>query len=500
MGRNLQQAIETKFACDACGKLYRWKPEIAGKKGKCSCGAPLIAPANAPGRSDGTIVVTKTVVPVSARRQAPATPVSRPPVERPAAIPPTVSRAIESLTGPVEPPHPPIPETTEDETYDIVGDDLAGLDSLIPSAEIMAAVQQEAPPPLPAQVVPAQALEYQRNIAPAAVERTYRETRVDPETGELLDPMRDYIAPSIILALGLAGIAAHMIFWKGIAGPFVGLAISILLVLTIGFTAFKTVVLVIAAFPLADRCDVGLGLLRSAILKLAATILFGDVAILWLIAILRSAGTISNKYDGGPAMWILYALILAVLYQFCFAYLFRLSAADVRFAISMSVVSRLCNLFLVLILLGLAGSLGLRRVKFVTVAPPPAISTPPVIPASTPLTANQNKPTVMDDLISDAIRKNRCQEGYAWCRLGIATDADKKLVSDLYNAGADKVMIDGFTLYAELPGDKTKRAACLDIAHAFRKDHNLRDGPDATSLNYQYAVISLMEERLQHNH
>jgi hypothetical protein len=33
------------FSCDACGKQYPWKPELAGKKAKCKCGALLNIPA-----------------------------------------------------------------------------------------------------------------------------------------------------------------------------------------------------------------------------------------------------------------------------------------------------------------------------------------------------------------------------------------------------------------------------------------------------------------------
>jgi hypothetical protein len=37
-----------KFACAACGKEYKWKPELAGKKGKCKCGGVLSIPAQPP--------------------------------------------------------------------------------------------------------------------------------------------------------------------------------------------------------------------------------------------------------------------------------------------------------------------------------------------------------------------------------------------------------------------------------------------------------------------
>src|SRR5258708_17434022 len=34
----------SSFDCQACGKQYRWKAELAGKRVKCKCGAPLTVP------------------------------------------------------------------------------------------------------------------------------------------------------------------------------------------------------------------------------------------------------------------------------------------------------------------------------------------------------------------------------------------------------------------------------------------------------------------------
>ncbi len=33
-----------KFKCDACGKSYAWKPELAGKKVRCKCGGVVVVP------------------------------------------------------------------------------------------------------------------------------------------------------------------------------------------------------------------------------------------------------------------------------------------------------------------------------------------------------------------------------------------------------------------------------------------------------------------------
>jgi hypothetical protein len=36
--------MDPKFACNECGKTYKWKPEFAGKKVKCKCGYVMTAP------------------------------------------------------------------------------------------------------------------------------------------------------------------------------------------------------------------------------------------------------------------------------------------------------------------------------------------------------------------------------------------------------------------------------------------------------------------------
>jgi predicted RNA-binding Zn-ribbon protein involved in translation (DUF1610 family) len=44
----IPMADQGTFACDQCGKQYKWKPEFAGRKVKCKCGYVMSAPANAP--------------------------------------------------------------------------------------------------------------------------------------------------------------------------------------------------------------------------------------------------------------------------------------------------------------------------------------------------------------------------------------------------------------------------------------------------------------------
>lgn len=41
-------AEASKFACASCGKEFRWKPEIAGKRARCKCGVTVQVPATDP--------------------------------------------------------------------------------------------------------------------------------------------------------------------------------------------------------------------------------------------------------------------------------------------------------------------------------------------------------------------------------------------------------------------------------------------------------------------
>jgi hypothetical protein len=102
-------------------------------------------------------------------------------------------------------------------------------------------------------------------------------------------------------------------------------------------------------------------------------------------------------------------------------------------------------------------------------------------------------------MISHRIATNQfhIQEGYAWCKTGAADDADKKLISNMYGAGAVKVYMDGFTMYAQLPSDPDKRRACLDLAQAFGHDNGIRGSAATSNLNYEYVVIDLFGERLK---
>ena len=41
-----------QFACETCGRKYKWKPSLAGRRVKCACGEEMICPAAPPADGD----------------------------------------------------------------------------------------------------------------------------------------------------------------------------------------------------------------------------------------------------------------------------------------------------------------------------------------------------------------------------------------------------------------------------------------------------------------
>ena len=62
-----------QFACEICGRKYRWKPALARRKVKCACGEEMICPTTPPADGDGLYDLAEPSRP-AASPQAIATP------------------------------------------------------------------------------------------------------------------------------------------------------------------------------------------------------------------------------------------------------------------------------------------------------------------------------------------------------------------------------------------------------------------------------------------
>jgi hypothetical protein len=62
-----------RFPCPACGKRYRWKPDIAGRKAKCACGTSIDVPQSLDADPDeGAYELLEVAAPVAKAVPAPA--------------------------------------------------------------------------------------------------------------------------------------------------------------------------------------------------------------------------------------------------------------------------------------------------------------------------------------------------------------------------------------------------------------------------------------------
>lgn len=82
-----EQQTGQAFSCAACGKQYRWKPELAGKRVKCKCGEPIAVPAGTGGNG-------KVAAPAAAGQQRVKTAVAAKPQTAAKAVPPPPAKKL----------------------------------------------------------------------------------------------------------------------------------------------------------------------------------------------------------------------------------------------------------------------------------------------------------------------------------------------------------------------------------------------------------------------
>jgi len=416
------ESTSQTFPCPECGKKLKWKAAIAGRVGKCGCGAKVRAPDILDEPDDVSLLY--------------------------------------DLAGPdKQPAEPPVQ-----------------------------------PPPLPAEVI--------AYAAPSA------RVQADDSSVDSSDLLHDVYLP---LAVFLVGFAAILV-WTATIHPsrHEAFKLEVMSAINCVMVFIKTVVISLLIWYIAKNNGGSLGNPITLVLKIAALIIFLDAAETWIQELLKATGAITPAGKGPLGVIgcsLLVSFVIAVLVSH-FVYGLDGGAAKI-FGRVIAIGNWAMNWMFIFLLGVLVTSIthvaAQARAALAAPLPPapnyvPAIQTPLTISPGTPLTvqSGQAGPTVMDQLISQEIKQNpfRIQEGYVWCRSGMADDAAKKLISDMYGAGADKVYMGGSTMYALLPNDPAKRSACLNVASAFRTSNGIPE--NAAKLNYQYVVIDLMAERLNH--
>jgi hypothetical protein len=89
----MTQNLAEQFACESCGKFFRWKPQLAGKKVKCPCGHIMLVPAAIVPEDDLYEFAESAPLPVEKITASPSSPQHVLPIEY---HQPKTGRAVES--------------------------------------------------------------------------------------------------------------------------------------------------------------------------------------------------------------------------------------------------------------------------------------------------------------------------------------------------------------------------------------------------------------------
>lgn len=445
----MSDTSDSKFACDACGKQYAWKPQLAGKRGKCACGAAIAVPATDP----------------AAREESDA---------------PDDSDLYELAEGPVVSSAPrPVP--------------------IIPAA--------------PARPVLSSSAGVGYGSAPTAADREKDRFAFD----RLTHAPRDFYAPAALLAIGFVAMAA----WAARevdAGALGVMLVSLAVAVT---TLVKTAVLTGLALLIAPRFGISFGDLRTAILKIAAIVVFTDAADLWLDVIMDATGAGNPQGRGARRGAFLASLLLAVaLIGILSRYLFDMDADEVgMFAVPMALVSRVVGFVLKVITIGLLAGVaagpaaptpGATPPPAGTAAPPAAAIVDPLNGPADPLAgpgsaapaAVPQRMSEQDQVISRRIGRNeRMVEAREWdVRRMLKPREKNEWVDAFFDAAAKNVYYDleGSTrgrpvrAIVVLPEGAAGRATCFAAARRYAADPRLTIDPSSlTDTGQRYLVIDI---------
>lgn len=463
-----------KFSCAACGRQYGWKPQLAGKKAKCACGAAVVVPQGPP---------------------ASASP--------PAAPSPAPSRASSPAPAPA-----PVPD---DDLYDF-----AAAPAVSPTRVAAPAAEPARSTAAPPSVGGGKVM-----VVPQPVATPYLAGGRAPDgprdrTAEIDDVRRDLLLPLGLIAAGFVG----MLAWALTAAD-AGAAGAVVVSLAVGLsTLVKTFVIILLALVAAPMFGVSFGPLRTAVAKFAAVIIFTDMGLLWLDEIVDAVAGEATGRGARRGTWLVTLLFATALVSFLVRFLFDMDSEEVGYvAAPLVIASLVIGFFLKLVavgvLMGIAGA-GDGGSDGASPGPaPPAASVPSDAPAAedadtpadgaapdaTPGTAPadaadaavqaeapiQYRETPQDREIARKARTPALMEARSWVehRAARRDDARGDLIAALYEAGARKVRFDLTSGanptrgYVELPAYDSARKRCVRAYRAYCRAQGIRPDPQA---------------------
>lgn len=282
------------FACEACGKKYALKPEIAGRRVKCKCGHQMTTPTRPADQADDGLYDI-----ADDRAAAPKTPVT-----------PKIPNAIANPSS-------------------------------APTARPVAA------PVTAPMATPMSTSRSAPMSTPVAYRSKPKESRFS--TNNMTDVRRDVYIPAAILCLAAVGIVA----WALVEFQAGGLGIAFITIFLGIVTVIKTTIMIGLALVFAPMLGVSFGSFWSACFKFAAILIFGDMLILWVDMFIEQAGG-SDGRRAGLMVGLLKMMLLAAFISFQCRFMFDMDWEETgQFAVPMAFVSRLLDLGLSILVVAL---------------------------------------------------------------------------------------------------------------------------------------------------
>lgn len=264
-------ASTARFACQSCGKSYKWKPELADRKVKCSCGHVMRAPPEPP----AAVEVDDDLIPLADEQTETVRP-----------------RAT-----------PTVPITDHDHT--VHGDQI-----MAATAMGAPAIPHDPPPPrakppvraskgvvVPGKTKPApsgkRTLAYAGPGAPASASAAKKDLENDlggSVRGQL-------VVPAILVLVGFAAqllLKSYMLTRPGGAGA----SLAVIMVVVSVELAIRAALTTAAVFLAAKLFDVGFGGLAPTILKIVAIALLSGIPIELISNFARFGGIYGIAFSG----------------------------------------------------------------------------------------------------------------------------------------------------------------------------------------------------------
>ena len=481
-----QQAkrVGGKFACPTCGKQYSWKPQLAGKKAKCACGAAIVVP----------------------NAEAPSPP------------PPPSSAAS---SNPLDDPY-----------------DFAVPDDSAPPPVPKASPPQFATAPVPAAhtAVAGAGVSGMGYVATQSRAEKYR--RTGPAEDSLVSKPRDVYLPYGLCVAGGLAIFAWAMYALGVRSD----GIAMVSVVAGLITLIKTGVILGLALMFAPKLGISFGDFGTAVRKLVAVVVVSDAALLWAGTIMDELGATRPGWISLREVVIRVVLAAAIISALCH-FLFDMDAEETgMFAVPLALISLVLGFvlkiaaFVALAALfgggaeaddavsGASGEVAAATRPATGSAPTGAAADAQSEPGETPAAAatpgagaasEATPPTAEaadegnvgaisgDEAVVRRMRDTRfIRDGMAWAtsREG---EPERKLVMSFLTKGATKVSFDfkggknqrPAKLYIELPSTSPRVRAPLFKLHLdYRRDNQIESDPQIVQDHGQrFLVLELKQ-------